>query len=680
MNKLLIVLLFLSFNLCYSQEIAFPKFQKKDSTYTLGNKLINDEFFELEHTNEISKKWLKEQETFFKKYMNQTPSIRERFNKINSFESKNFLLLGDRYYSVMYGSDGLGIYCKKSLSKSVTPIITNDDIVLEKGKFANIRTMQVSANNEYLAYSYATNGSEQLKIKVFDLKENKHLPEVLDTISSDEVQWYKDGFFYKKENSQKIFYHQLFTNQEKDSIIFSSKKVKSAVFNFKVVNNQNYLIVTQNNLATKLQNVYYLNLKSSEKIFLPLIIKHQGDIDFIDANDTLIYFTCKKDNSTNCLFFIKPSNPKTWNLAIPVQENELLSLVKIFNSHIVASYKKGPNSLLRIFNLSGELASGINLPLGYSISNIQGFRDAESFYFDLGSILYPYITYEYNYKKEKYAAVANILVNFDFKNIEYNYKEIEAKDSKKIPIIICKKKETVLSGSPTLLESYGGYGISYENEFSSPIVDFIERGGVYVRAYIRGGGELGEDWHKQGSGINKSNTFNDFISVAKFLVDSGYTNPNKLAIKGGSHGGLVVGVAYSLEPKLFKAAICNAAPLDILNLLLKTKSIFQNNEYGDFRNQNELDSLVKYNPYYNIKDSINYPSLFIYASENDERVPFINQAKFAALMQNRERQKNPILFFLEKNAGHYGAENTYEEAMDKHILESKFLYKELGMD
>jgi prolyl oligopeptidase len=330
--------------------------------------------------------------------------------------------------------------------------------------------------------------------------------------------------------------------------------------------------------------------------------------------------------------------------------------------------------------LSGELASGINLPLGYSISNIQGFRDAESFYFDLGSILYPYITYEYNYKKEKYAAVANILVNFDFKNIEYNYKEIEAKDSKKIPIIICKKKETVLSGSPTLLESYGGYGISYENEFSSPIVDFIERGGVYVRAYIRGGGELGEDWHKQGSGINKSNTFNDFISVAKFLVDSGYTNPNKLAIKGGSHGGLVVGVAYSLEPKLFKAAICNAAPLDILNLLLKTKSIFQNNEYGDFRNQNELDSLVKYNPYYNIKDSINYPSLFIYASENDERVPFINQAKFAALMQNRERQKNPILFFLEKNAGHYGAENTYEEAMDKHILESKFLYKELGME
>jgi protease II len=131
--------------------------------------------------------------------MNQTPSIRERFNKINSFESKNFLLLGDRYYTVMYGSDGLGIYCKKSLSKSVTPIITNDDIVLEKGKFANIRTMQVSANNEYLAYSYATNGSEQLKIKVFDLKENKHVPEVLDTISSDEVQWYKDGFFYKKE-------------------------------------------------------------------------------------------------------------------------------------------------------------------------------------------------------------------------------------------------------------------------------------------------------------------------------------------------------------------------------------------------------------------------------------------------------------------------------------------------
>jgi prolyl oligopeptidase len=257
---------------------------------------------------------------------------------------------------------------------------------------------------------------------------------------------------------------------------------------------------------------------------------------------------------------------------------------------------------------------------------------------------------------------------------------VEAKDGKKIPVLLCKKKTTQLLDAPTLLESYGGYGISFENNFDFTLVDFIEKGGLYVRAYIRGGGELGEEWHQDGSGINKSNTFNDFISVAKYLVENKYTNSSKLAIKGGSHGGLVAAVAYTKQPKLFKAAICSAAPFDIVGLLADKNSKFQFNEYGDLSNVNELDSLIKYNPYYSLEDSVNYPSLFVYAPQKDERVPFANQAKFVAALQNRKSQKKPILLYLEKDAGHFGAVNTYEDAMKKLIVKSKFLYKELGME
>lgn len=667
-------------NLVIAQQNIFPPLQKRNDTLKIGNKIFIDEYAVLNTKNPASLSWLEAQDNYFADYEKNLSSYDAYFNliEINKTKTNRSLFLGEHFFRIYYNQSGEGIYRLRSKDAPIELIIDNNDIITQKNKFANFRSLKVSANSDYLAYTFSINGSEVLGLKVYDLRKDKHLPDLVKDIISEDIQWYKDGFFYTDVDSNEVFYHKLNTAQSSDSIIIPAAKHKSSSNKLYVMNNERYLIMKSYSYKTKQTNIYQSTLTQAGIQYSPLILKQEAELNLIEADDTLIYFTTRKKNIGQCLFSIHPQNTNQWKLIIEPASNELLKEIKILNKNIVAVFAKGPYEHLKIFDLAGNLLSVIELPLGISIDEIQAPSKGSNFYFNLESINLPPLTYVYNLKNNTYEPLNKIQINHAANKIESIYEEAVAHDGKKIPILITKLVNVKLEQAPTLLESYGGYGISMNNGFDAEKIEFIEHGGVYVKAYIRGGGELGEEWHLAGSGVNKSKTYLDFISTAKYLINKSYTSSNKLAITGTSHGGLVVGVAYTQHPELFKAVIINAAPLDIISFLQSHNSLFSYSEFGNLNVNNELDSIIKYNPYYNIKKEYNYPSILICAAQNDQRVSFTNSGKFVAKLQNRKSQFNPVLFLLEKDAGHFGNEKKYDDVYKKKALFNRFLYKELN--
>ncbi len=691
-----LVLLLTFFNqiaLAQSKVGVFPKVEKSNHFLKINNKQFQDDFDTIENDS-TSVNWYKSQEDYFKSYFNKIGVINTYNNllTINNYEDANLFQGTNNYFRVMYSISGQSIYIYNKIESEPRKLIDNDEIVLNKGKFALIRGLSQSKDSRYLAYAYSINAREILRIKVFDINKNKHLTDTLKNISTQNIHWFNNGFFYSRINLIKgandsivrgfegIYYHELNTLQKEDSLIFRNQNKNNEIEDFLVINNENYLIIKQKNLKQKVTNVFYKKLQIIDSQITPLLMNFSENIEFVDGVDSTIYFLSSKGKYKNNLFSIEPNNLSKWNIVITDLKDEIIDKVMISNGCIISSFIKGPKTYIRIFSYLNSSIFELELPIGFSISKFYYTKmNSNSFLFNLESVTTPKLTYKFDFKSNTYEPILLTKVNYNHKLLTIISKNAIATDGKKIPLLIAKLKDTKLTNAPILLESYGGYGLKHGNNFKADVVDFINNGGVYVYSYIRGGGELGEDWHIQGSGINKSQCFNDFISTAEFLIDSGFTTPQKLAIRGGSHGGLVVGVALTQRPELFKLAICNAAPLDIVKFLHQKKSLFQYNEFGNINEPKELDSLAKYNPYYNIKPNINYPVTLVYSSEKDSRVPLSNSAKFVAALQNNKSQQNPILLLVEKDAGHFGAEKSYSSVIQELSKQLRIIYHELDM-
>lgn len=268
---------------------------------------------------------------------------------------------------------------------------------------------------------------------------------------------------------------------------------------------------------------------------------------------------------------------------------------------------------------------------------------------------------------------------FPFDHFETKAITYKSRDGKDVPMTIIHKKGISLDGNnPTLLEAYGGFGVISGPSYDVGLLHFLEKGGIYAFAEIRGGGEKGTKWHKDGRGLKKMNSFNDFIDAAEFLISEKYTSSQKLAISGASNGGLVVGVAMTQRPDLFKVAVPKVGVFDMIKFEQYTIGKFHLDEYGSAENEEEFKSLFSYSPYHNIKEDINYPITLIITSENDDRVPPVHSYKFAAKLQNRNAQKNPIYLQVNSNAGHYGKVSNYKNQVYKDAEFYSFIWEHLN--
>jgi prolyl oligopeptidase len=317
--------------------------------------------------------------------------------------------------------------------------------------------------------------------------------------------------------------------------------------------------------------------------------------------------------------------------------------------------------------------------VGYKPIKIEGKFYDESIYIKIATLISPIQTIEFNFKKRAFLATQSATVNYELNSFEFIYKEARASDGKNIPMLITKLKSTPLQNAAVLLSAYGGYGLFNNQHFSCDYIAFILQGGVYINSYIRGGGELGENWHKEGSGKNKSQCFRDFLSCAEYLISNEITKPSKLAIIGASHGGLVAAVALTKHPEFFRAAVIESAPVDLKKILLTVDSQFKYNEYGNPNISEELDSIKKYDPIENIRKLSSYPSTLVIANKLDARVNAGYNFKFIAAMQKYSQSKNPMLLYYNNNVGHYGNLNTYDDLLEYDSKVMKFIMAELDL-
>ena len=394
-------------------------------------------------------------------------------------------------------------------------------------------------------------------------------------------------------------------------------------------------------------------------------------------NDTIVASTKIK----NKMYLIKfpISAPKKWKLLTPSYNGAVFTDAEIADKKIVTSFQMENSSLLTITDFKGTVLGEVVTPEGLAVSSLFYNKEKKEFTFKLSSYSVPPVTCQLDLSTYKFTYSGKKAVAFDASNYKFKRTKFVSHDGVKVPIFMVYKDSLPRNKStPFLLKTYGGYGSIAKPSFSPGIISFIENGGAFAYVHIRGGGEFGYKWWQEGRNLKKRNGILDFTQAAEYLIAEGYTKAKKIGIIGTSHGGLITAAAMIEKPELFGAAVINVGALDMLRMeQTQTGAAYTNiSEFGTVKKEAEFKNLLSYSPFYNINETINYPSTLIITGTNDTRVPPYQSYKFAGKLQNGLKQKNPILLWTQENEGHYGA-SQYNSSITELTYIYSFLIHEL---
>jgi prolyl oligopeptidase len=688
-----IVCLLYSFSV-FSQQ--FPETKKIALINTKHNISYQDDYNWLENMrSEEVNLWVDRQNEFTNNQADEISKTYSLVSKIKEYDTRTSYSLPNKkgkYFYAQFRKDNkksAGLYFMKSLDDEPIEIVNPNKIYPEKN--IAIAGYYPSKNSANLAYKISVNGSDKLEIRFVDLFKNKKLDDVLKNVKFSDVSWNKDrGVFYKQNSNKdffaqdstfKLYYHRLGSLQDNDDLIFDATKSGKS-FSFFTSNSK--LFVTETNKLDGTKNYYYSDLEADNFKLNQFIENDDSDFEFINYYKGRIYFSSKKMNWGDIRSF-DIQNRKDEKTIIPQIYTHLLVQTYFSDEYLICKYKTIGKYYIIFYDYEGKLIRKIEVPNGMNIEFMSFDKETKDFYFGVYSYTMPFRNFKVNIetgKEQPFYSITNPpkptlfpLNYFETKTITY-----KSRDNVDIPITIIYKKGLVLNGNnATLLEAYGGFGVVSSPNYDTGLLYFLDKGGVYACAEIRGGGEKGEKWHEDGMGLKKMNSFNDFIDAAEYLIKEKYTSPNKLGITGASQGGLLVGVAITQRPDLFKVAIPKVGAFDMINFDLFTVGKYHYKEYGNVKKELDFKNLLSYSPYHNVKKDVNYPTTLIITSENDDRVPPLHSYKFAAALQNRIAQKNNIYLKVTKKAGHYGDYSTYEKRLKEKAEFYSFLMYHLNL-
>ncbi|KAA9345811.1 prolyl oligopeptidase family serine peptidase [Adhaeribacter soli] len=671
----------LSISAAHSQTIPYPVTEKAPVKDTYFNKFaVTDDYQWLENFNSPKvNNWVNAQNEIALPLLNKWQTKHNTFLLIDKYSFARFdhpKKHGKYYFTMAYNSTHgtPALYYKESFQVEPRLLVDPNVMDTDTRNKITIRNYAVSKNSEYLALQFNLNGSDWTEIKVVSLKNGAFKKDHLKGIKFSNIAWKNDGFFYSSfpqaDNlsqtlGQKIYYHKIGTEQKDDQLIFERNNPKLN-FRFNVTSDERFLIIKEINEEGGKINIFYLDYEAEQPALKPLLTNLRYGVQILDSHEgKLIALAAQKDKDGSILE-IDPANPLKWRSIAPKFSKAVLEDVIPLKDKIIATYQANQRPLVSVFNYKGDILYNLELPLGTSVDGFSGNADDEEFLFHLTSYLFPPLVYSFNVNTYKLKVTDQTRVNYTIDDLEVKQIEAPAKDGVNIPMLLVHKKGLALNGNnPTILSAYGGFGALETPSFDPAIVYFVKQGGVFAFANIRGGGDLGVEWAIKGRGRNKQTSFNDFISSAEHLINAGYTSSSKLAATGASNGGLVVAAAAIQRPALFKAVVPVVAPLDMIRFEKFTAGRFWADEYGTASDSSEFRRLYKYSPYHNIQEEVNYPAMLIMTSDNDDRVVPLHSYKFAARLQNRPAQKNPILLRTEKKAGHQGANTMYSGVNEK---------------
>ncbi|KAJ5069529.1 prolyl endopeptidase [Anaeramoeba ignava] len=675
-----------------SEQIKFEyPLTRRDETISRdyhGTKVL-DPYDWLSEDNDEKNEWIKAQNDLTNKYLSLAKEIKEKANqKIE--DNLNFpkysapFIVGDRYY--FYYNTGLQnqtpLYYQKALDDE--PVLFLDPNTFSEDGTTSLSATGFSKSGKYFAYGRSESGSDWQTIYVMDAKEGNHLEDKIQFVKFSTITWTIDdkGFFYsrypKSESKDlgtetqaniyhRLYYHRIGTKQEEDELIYGDDENEKLMFFAEVTEDGKYLVLYVSQSTVHVNKLYLFDLDKIEKeektgLWKPfkLIDNFDAEYDYIDHNGTLFYFKTnnKADNNKIIQIDIANPDPQNWKVIVDEKEDSVLESARVVNQdYLVLCYLHNVANQVYLYNFKGELLSEIKLPDLGSVAGLDTNKKDSEFFIYFTSFLNPSTILHYDFKTQSTKIFKQVNIKgFDTNEFETKQEFYESKDGTKVPMFIISNKNTELNGeNPCWLYGYGGFNITIGISFSVSRLVFIKHfGGIYCIANIRGGGEFGESWHKQGMLEKKQNVFDDFISAGEFLVDKKYTNPSKLIINGGSNGGLLVAAVTNQRPDLFGCCVAAVGVLDMLRFHEYTIGAQWCGEYGSSENKKDFEFLIKYSPLHNVKSDIPYPAVLLTTADHDDRVSPIHSFKFISELQFKlaKIQKQPLMIRIDTKSGH----------------------------
>ena len=558
-----------------------------------------------------------------------------------------------------------------------------------------LTNMSFTKDGKLMAYATSESGSDWQQIRIMDVEQGGDLPDVIKWCKFTSIPWLPDGsgFFYTRfpepgtvpkedaVNFSKIYLHKLGTDQSEDQLIYERPDFKQLGFSSRITEDGTYLLLHVS-LGTNPENrVYYRELNSQGE-FIRLLDENDAMYRFIGNDGSLFYFHTTYQAPNGRVIAIDVDNPgrENWQELI-AESQDVLQGVTMVNNQFVAMYLHNAFGQVKLFQRDGSPAGEIELPTLGSLAGMSGKREHKEMFLGFTSYLYPTTVFRYDFESGK--LVKYWAPDVDFNPDEYETKQVfyPSKDGTKVPMFITHKKGVKLDGSnPTVLYGYGGFNASSTPNFSVSNLVWLEAGGVYAVACLRGGSEYGQTWHRAGMLEQKQNVFDDFIAAAEWLIENKYTKVEKLAIMGRSNGGLLVAACMTQRPDLFGAVVCWVPVIDMLRYHRFTAGRYWTGEYGDAEKYpDHFRFMLAYSPLHNVKFGTVYPPVIVMTAESDDRVVPMHSKKFAATLQAAAGGDNPIYLRVESKAGH-GAGKPTSKLIDEQADIYAFLWDQLKIE
>ena len=652
--------------------LPYPKTKATDHVDIYHGVKVDDPYSWLENdTAKDVQDWVKAENEVTQNYLEQIPfreKIKARLTEIWNFPKYSSPFKeGEWYY--FFKNDGLQnqsvLYRQKGLEAE--PEVFIDPNKLSEDGTTSLASFTFSKDHQYCAVGIAKSGSDWNELFVMNVATKEKMKDAIHWVKFSGATWYKNGFYYSRYDEpvagkefsnqneyMKIYYHKLGDDQSKDEKVFEDKAHPLRYFNAGVTEDEHFLYINVSE-GTSGSEILIKDLTKNEKAFKVLFKGFENNYNVIDNIGDKILALTDKDAPRYRLVEVdmNKTDVTNWKDIIP-QSEDLLESASTCGGKLFAVYLKDASSRMFHYDLTGANKKEIVLPGIGTASGIGGRKDDHEAFYSFASFTNPGEIYHYNIETGEAKIFRKSEMKFNVDEFETKQVFYPSKDGTKIPMFIIHKKGIKMDGNnPTLLYGYGGFNIPLTPSFSISRIMFLENGGVYAIANLRGGGEYGEDWHKAGMLEKKQNVFDDFIAASEYLIKEKYTSSEKLAINGGSNGGLLIGACMTQRPELFKVAIPAVGVLDMLKYHKFTIGWGWAVEYGSSDDKKQFEYLMKYSPLHNLKEGVNYPATLVMTADHDDRVVPAHSFKFAATLQAKQQKDgNPVLIRIDSKAGH----------------------------
>jgi prolyl oligopeptidase len=685
-----------------TQKFEYPVTRKVDHVDDYHGTKVPDPYRWLEDDRSAeTEKWVEAQNKVTFAYLEKIPYRRQMKDRLEKLYNYPKYSAPSRKGEYFYFTKNSGLqnqnvmYRQKGIDG--TPEVFLDPNTFSADGTVAMRGFSVSKDGRYAAYGLSRGGSDWQEYLVMETATKKQLPDSLKWVKVSSMAWQDDGFYYSrypepekgkelssKNENHRVYYHRVGTPQSEDKLVFEDLTAPQRFHTVSTTEDERFaiLIVSDRGTGKDGNSLFVLDSKSADRKFLPLVpeitnysfdvIENVGDKFLVETNH-------KAPNSRVVL--IDPKNPgeAAWKDILPEKPEPLLNASSA-GGKLFATYLKDVVTQAYVYSLDGKLENEVKLPGIGTAGGFGGNFDDKFVFYSFTSLNYPPTIFRYDIASRTTSVFRSPEIP-GFKPSDYETKQVfyASKDGTKVPMFLVHKKGIKLDGTnPTLLFGYGGFNVIQSATFNSLRLALLERGFVYASANLRGGGEYGEKWHQAGMKLKKQNVFDDFIAAGEWLIANKYTSPSKLAVQGGSNGGLLVGAVINQRPDLFRAAIPSVGVMDMLRFHKFTIGWNWIADYGSSDNADEFKALYAYSPIHNIRAGVKYPAVLITTADHDDRVVPAHSFKYAATMQEKASRENPVLIRIETKSGH-GASNT-SKAIEQTADIYAFLLYNLGAE